>query len=126
VGASVAGDAVEAAVDADDDSVEDAEDATLRARSRGLVGMDLLDQVSPELDGLGGGRPSVKPTVADQASCGSPKSVGVRALSVAVSTSGIRAGMRVDACTRSLERDGGSERLPATTTPRSVIRPIER
>jgi hypothetical protein len=45
VGASAAADGAEA-VDADDDSGEDSEDATLLAGSRfGLVGMDLFDQV---------------------------------------------------------------------------------
>ena len=54
MGASVAADAVEAAFDAEDDSAEDAEDAALLARLPGLVGMDLLDQVWAEGDGLGG------------------------------------------------------------------------
>jgi hypothetical protein len=55
VGASAAADAAAPAFDADDDSAEDTEDATLPAGSRfALVGMDLLDQVPVALDGLGG------------------------------------------------------------------------
>jgi hypothetical protein len=62
VGASAAADAVEAAFDADDDSAEDTEDATLPVGSRfGLVGMDLFDHVPVELDGLGGDSGPVEP-----------------------------------------------------------------